>query len=50
MPKLLVRDLLSMLLKAQWLKPCDDLRGLEYRQFSFRHVSAHLNRLRPDEL
>jgi NADH dehydrogenase/NADH:ubiquinone oxidoreductase subunit G len=49
-PKLLVRALLPTLLKTKCLEPCDDLRGLQHRQFAFRHVSAHLNRLRSDEL
>ena len=49
-PKLLVRALLPTLLKTKCLEPRDDLHGLQHRQFAFRHVSAHLNRLRSDEL
>lgn len=49
-PKLLVRPLLPNLLKAERHEFRHDFRRLEDREFTLGHRSAHLNRLRSDEL
>jgi hypothetical protein len=49
-PKLLVRPLRPNFLKAERQEFCHDFRWLEDREFAFGHRSAHLNRLRTDEL